>query len=127
MFGHSQNLNHNNECLYRRWRRCESCACNPLRQGSRLLTAGPFNLGKFTYPIGILGIIWVCFITALFVLPTVSSSVNGFTIFCGEEKHVSPCNLTRVSVAAANPLRMHTLTPAARELIVSIPCVSGGA
>ncbi len=35
------------------------------------MCAGPIHLGKFTYIIGPLAIIWVFFITALFVLPTV--------------------------------------------------------
>jgi hypothetical protein len=46
-------------------------ACVPRDKPAFCVCAGPFHLGKFTYPIGILGIIWVCFITALFVLPTV--------------------------------------------------------
>ena len=49
--------------------------------------AGPFNLGKFTYVIGTLGILWVFFITALFVLPTVcffdSNPLCSKLVLCG--------------------------------------------
>lgn len=34
--------------------------------------AGPWNLGKWSRPIGTVAVIWVCFITILFMLPTVS-------------------------------------------------------
>jgi amino acid permease (GABA permease) len=42
-----------------------------LRQGEAF-KAGPWQLGKWSRPIGIVAIIWVIFITILFMLPTVS-------------------------------------------------------
>ena len=42
-----------------------------LRQGDSF-QAGPWNLGKWSKPIGTVAVIWVCFITILFMLPTVS-------------------------------------------------------
>ena len=42
-----------------------------LRQGSAFVP-GPWSLGRFSRPIGIVAIIWVAFITVLFMLPTVS-------------------------------------------------------
>jgi hypothetical protein len=42
-----------------------------MRQGSSF-KAGPWQLGKWSRPIGVAAIIWVIFITILFMLPTVS-------------------------------------------------------
>jgi amino acid transporter len=42
-----------------------------LRLGSRFVR-GPWHLGRWSKPIGIISVIWVAFITVLFMLPTVS-------------------------------------------------------
>jgi len=42
-----------------------------LRQGSSF-RRGPWHLGRWAYPIGIIACIWVAFITILFMLPTAS-------------------------------------------------------
>ena len=42
-----------------------------LRQGSSF-QRGPWHLGRWSYPIGIIACIWVVFITILFMLPTAS-------------------------------------------------------
>ena len=42
-----------------------------LRLGSRF-QRGPWSLGRWSYPIGIIAVIWVVFITVLFMLPTES-------------------------------------------------------
>jgi amino acid permease (GABA permease) len=42
-----------------------------LRQGAAF-QPGPWNLGRWSRPIGIIAVIWVVFITILFMLPTVS-------------------------------------------------------
>jgi amino acid permease (GABA permease) len=42
-----------------------------LRQG-QAFTRGPWHLGRWSYPIGIVACIWVVFITILFMLPTAS-------------------------------------------------------
>jgi amino acid permease (GABA permease) len=42
-----------------------------LRQGSAF-KRGPWHLGRWSYPIGIIACIWVVFITILFMLPTAS-------------------------------------------------------
>jgi amino acid permease (GABA permease) len=48
-----------------------------LMQGDRF-QAGPWNLGRWSRPIGIVAIVWVAFITILFMLPQVSP-VTGST------------------------------------------------
>jgi amino acid permease (GABA permease) len=47
-----------------------------LRQGSAF-QRGPWHLGRWSYPIGIIAVIWVIFITILFMLPTVSPITVG--------------------------------------------------
>jgi len=42
-----------------------------LLQGDNF-TRGPWHLGKWSRPIGTIAVVWVCFITVLFMLPTVS-------------------------------------------------------
>jgi amino acid transporter len=42
-----------------------------LRQGASFMR-GPWHLGRWSYPVGIIAVIWVVFITILFMLPTVS-------------------------------------------------------
>jgi amino acid transporter len=42
-----------------------------LRQGSSF-QRGPWHLGRWSYPVGIIAVIWVIFITILFMLPTAS-------------------------------------------------------
>jgi amino acid transporter len=42
-----------------------------LRQGANF-KRGPWHLGSWSYPIGIIAVIWVVFITILFMLPTAS-------------------------------------------------------
>jgi amino acid permease (GABA permease) len=42
-----------------------------LRQGSSFVR-GPWHLGRWSYPVGIIACIWVVFITILFMLPTAS-------------------------------------------------------
>jgi hypothetical protein len=42
-----------------------------LRLGSRFVR-GPWHLGRWSKPIGIISVSWVVFITVLFMLPTVS-------------------------------------------------------
>jgi amino acid permease (GABA permease) len=42
-----------------------------LRQGDAF-EAGPWNLGRWSRPIGIIAVVWVAFITVLFMLPQVS-------------------------------------------------------
>ncbi len=42
-----------------------------LRQGESF-RRGPWHLGRWSYPIGIIAVIWVVFITILFMLPTAS-------------------------------------------------------
>jgi amino acid transporter len=42
-----------------------------LRQGSNF-QRGPWHLGRWSKPIGIIAIVWVIFITILFILPTAS-------------------------------------------------------
>ncbi len=42
-----------------------------LRQGSNF-KRGPWHLGRWSYPVGIIAVIWVVFITILFMLPTAS-------------------------------------------------------
>ena len=39
-----------------------------LRQGASF-QRGPWHLGRWSYPIGIIAVIWVVFITILFMLP----------------------------------------------------------
>ncbi len=48
-----------------------------LRQGANF-QRGPWHLGRWSYPVGIIAVIWVVFITILFMLPTASpiSAVN---------------------------------------------------
>ncbi|HEV2373256.1 MAG TPA: amino acid permease [Streptosporangiaceae bacterium] len=40
-----------------------------LRQGGNF-RRGPWHLGRWSYPVGILAVVWVAFITVLFMLPT---------------------------------------------------------
>jgi amino acid permease (GABA permease) len=47
-----------------------------LRQGASF-QAGPWNLGRWSYPVGIIACIWVVFITILFMLPTESPITKG--------------------------------------------------
>jgi amino acid transporter len=42
-----------------------------LRQGADF-KRGPWHLGRWSYPVGIIAVIWVAFITILFMLPTAS-------------------------------------------------------
>jgi len=42
-----------------------------LRQGSSF-QRGPWHLGRWSYPVGIIAVVWVIFITILFMLPTAS-------------------------------------------------------
>jgi len=42
-----------------------------LRQGSSF-QRGPWHLGRWSYPVGIIAVVWVVFITILFMLPTAS-------------------------------------------------------
>jgi amino acid permease (GABA permease) len=42
-----------------------------LRQGAAF-QRGPWHLGRWSYPVGIIAVIWVVFITILFMLPTAS-------------------------------------------------------
>jgi amino acid transporter len=42
-----------------------------LRQGDDF-EAGPWNLGRWSRPVGIIAVVWVAFITVLFMLPTAS-------------------------------------------------------
>ncbi len=42
-----------------------------LRQGARF-NRGPWHLGRWSTPIGVIAVVWVIFITILFMLPTVS-------------------------------------------------------
>src|SRR6202167_5713961 len=42
-----------------------------LRQGSSF-QRGPWHLGRWSYPVGIVAVVWVIFITILFMLPTAS-------------------------------------------------------
>jgi hypothetical protein len=49
-----------------------------LRQGDNF-QRGPWHLGRWSKPIGTIAVIWVIFITILFMLPTVSPiSVSNF-------------------------------------------------
>jgi amino acid transporter len=43
-----------------------------LRQSAKDFKPGPWNLGKWSRPIGIVSIVWVVFIVVLFMLPTAS-------------------------------------------------------
>jgi amino acid transporter len=51
------------------------------------LTRGPWHLGRWSRPIGIVAVVWVCFITVLFMLPTAgpitSANVNCTIIAVG--------------------------------------------
>ncbi|MGH6653936.1 MAG: amino acid permease, partial [Actinocrinis sp.] len=47
-----------------------------LRQGSNF-QRGPWHLGRWSKPIGITAVTWVCFITILFMLPTASPITHG--------------------------------------------------
>jgi amino acid transporter len=42
-----------------------------LRQGASF-QRGPWHLGRWSYPVGIIAVVWVVFITILFMLPTAS-------------------------------------------------------
>jgi amino acid transporter len=42
-----------------------------LRQGASF-QRGPWHLGRWSYPVGIIAVVWVIFITILFMLPTAS-------------------------------------------------------
>ena len=57
-----------------------------LRLFSKNFVPGPWHLGAWSKPIGIIAVVWVVFITILFMLPTVSAvavptGVSGFAVF----------------------------------------------
>src|SRR5579859_8166752 len=57
-----------------------------LRLFSKNFVPGPWHLGAWSKPVGVIAVVWVAFITILFMLPTVSAiavpaGVSGFAVF----------------------------------------------
>ena len=75
-----------------------------LRQGENF-RRGPWHLGRWSRPIGVIAIIWVIFITILFMLPTVSPIT------------VANFNYTVVAVLAVVGLRWHLVAGLSAELV----------
>lgn len=46
---------------------------------SRDWKRGPFTLGRFSRPVGLIAVLWICFITIVFCLPT-ANPVNSQTV-----------------------------------------------
>ena len=62
-----------------------------LRAGSDAFVRGPWHLGRWSRPIGIIAVVWVCIICVLFVLPTV------FPVTLGNLNHNNRCGRSRWS------------------------------
>lgn len=38
---------------------------------------GPFHLGRFSFPVAITAVVWIAFISIIFILPQVNVSIGG--------------------------------------------------